>query len=183
MVVELVYRRPVAMVEVPNGLLPVDADGVLLPTDDFSPLDALGYLRIGEIKTSPSGQIGTRWGDTHVTGAAQIAAFLVGDWQKLKLYQVVPAARQTDATGTETDTYELYTPQRTRIDWGRPPGAEGGTEAKAAKKLERLRAYAAEHGGSLEDPTTPQRLDVRAASSLLVAPRPQIQSLPETPGQ
>jgi hypothetical protein len=182
--VELIYRRPVAMVEVPGSyLLPVDGEGVLLPTDDFSPVDAQGYLRIGEIKTSPAGPIGTRWGDTHVTGAAQIAAALLDDWQKLMLHQIVPAARQVDSAGAETDTYELYTPKRTRIDWGRPPGAEIGTEAKAAKKIERLRAYAAEHGGSLEDPTAPQRLDVRSSSSLIVAPRPPIQTLPEVPGQ
>ncbi len=204
--VEVVYRRPVAMVVIPrsrlvdaagillptedfspieakNYLFPVDAAGVLLPTEDFSKVDAQGYLKIGEIKTLPAGPVGTRWGDTYVTGAAQIAAALLDDWQNLKLFQIVPAARTVDAAGTETDTYELYTRKGTRVDWGRPPGAEVGTEAKAAKKLDRLKTYAGEHGGSLEDPVTPQRLDVRAASSLLVAPRPTIQSLPETPAE
>src|SRR5262249_34662295 len=88
--VEIVYRRPVAMVVRPGpGLLPVDAEGVVLPTEDFSPVEAQGYLRIAEITTSPAGQIGSRWGDLHVTGAAQIAAVLLDDWQKLKLYQIV----------------------------------------------------------------------------------------------
>ncbi len=65
--VELVFRRPAAMVEVPGpALLPVDAEGVVLPTDDFSPLDARKYPRIAEIKTSPVGPVGTRWGDTRV---------------------------------------------------------------------------------------------------------------------
>jgi hypothetical protein len=178
--VELVYRRPVAMVEVPGpSLLPVDGEGVLLPTADFSPTEALRYLRIAEITTSPQGPVGTRWGDTHVTGGAQIAAALLADWETLKLYQVVSAARQVDANGAESDTYELYTRERTRVDWGRPPGAETGTEAKAAQKIERLRSYAAQHGGSLEDPTAPQRLDVRSASSLIVAPRPPLETLPE----
>jgi hypothetical protein len=181
--VDLTFRRPVAMVVQTAGLLPVDVAGVLLPTDDFSPVDAQGYLRISEIKTSPPGLVGTRWNDTHVTGAAQIAAALLEDWQKLKLHQIVPAARQVDAAGTETDTYELYTPGRTCVetcvDWGRPPGAEVGTEAKASKKIERLRSYAAEHGGSIEDPKAPARLDVRSASSLTVTPRRPIQPLPE----
>ncbi|HEX4146734.1 MAG TPA: hypothetical protein VHY91_24770 [Pirellulales bacterium] len=178
--VELIYRRPVAMVEVPGpALLPVDADGVLLPTADFSPTEALHYLRIAEITTSPLGPVGTRWSDTHVAGAARIAAVLLEDWETLKLYQIVSAARQVDASGVESDTYELYTRERTRVDWGRPPGAETGTEAKAAQKVERLRNYAAQHGGSLEDPTGPQRLDVRSASSLTVAPRPPVQTLPE----
>ena len=98
--VELVYRRPVAMVVIPgSGLFPVDAAGVVLPTEDFSPVEAQGYLRIGEIKTVPAGPVGTRWGDTHVAGAAQIAEVLADDWQKLKLFQIVPAARQVDASG------------------------------------------------------------------------------------
>ena len=91
--VDLDYRRPVAMVEVPGpALLPVDGEGVLLPTADFSPQDARQYPRIAEIKTSPLGPVGTRWGDTHVTGGARIAAALLDDWQALKLHQVVPAA-------------------------------------------------------------------------------------------
>jgi hypothetical protein len=153
---------------------------VLLPTRDFSPTEALNYLRIAEIATSPLGPVGTRWGDTHVTGGAKIAAALLEDWEALKLYKIVSAARQVDAGGAESDTYELYTRERTRVDWGRPPGAETGTEAKAAQKIDRLRSYAAQHGGSLEDPAGPQRLDVRSASSLIVAPRPAIQTLPES---
>ena len=35
--VNLIYRRPVAMIEVFGGLLPVDSDAVLLPTEDFRP--------------------------------------------------------------------------------------------------------------------------------------------------
>ena len=179
--VDLIYRRPVAMVEIPGpALWPVDRDGVLLPTADFSPTEALNYLRIAEIGTSPLGPVGTRWGDTHVTGGAKIAAVLLDDWETLKLEKVVAATRQIDANGAESDSYELYTHERTRVDWGRPPGAESGTEAKAAQKIERLRQYADQHGGSLEDPVAPQRLDVRSASSLTVAPRPALQSLPES---
>jgi hypothetical protein len=178
--VELVYRRPVAMVVMPEGLFPVDRDGVLLPTADFSPQDARHYPRIAEIGTSPLGPIGTRWGDTHVSGGAQIAAALAEDWDTLKLYQVVPAASQSDVVGAGTDTYELCTREGTRVDWGHPPGAEVGGEARAVKKIERLRSYAAAHGGSLEDPAGPQRLDVRSSSSLTVVPRPPIQTLRET---
>ena len=178
--VELDYRRPVAMIVVAGPmLLPVDGEGVLLPTADFSPQEAQHYPRIAEIKTSALGPVGTRWGDTHVTGGAQIAAALLEDWEALKLHQVVPAARQVDSLGVESDTYELCTREGTRVDWGHPPGAEIANEAKAAKKIERLRSYAAQHGGSLEDPSGPQRLDVRSASSLLVAPRPPIQTLPD----
>ena len=48
--VVLSYRKPAAMVEVQDGAggLPVDAEGVLLPTKDFSAQDADEYPRIGE---------------------------------------------------------------------------------------------------------------------------------------
>ena len=71
--VVVTYRRPVAMVEVADGALPVDAEGVVLPTGDFKPGEADHYPRIGEIHTSPAGLIGSHWGDTAVTGAAEIA--------------------------------------------------------------------------------------------------------------
>ena len=82
------------MVVVPGpALLPVDGDGVLLPTADFSPQEAQHYPRIAEIKTSALGPVGTRWGDTHVTGGARIAAALLNDWESLKLFQIVPGER------------------------------------------------------------------------------------------
>jgi hypothetical protein len=183
--VELVYRRPVAMVEVPGpALLPVDAEGVVLPTEDFSPLDARHYPRIGEIKTSPSGPVGTRWGDTRVSGGALVAAAIAENWEPLALNHIVPSGRQGTAAGVrETDAYELYTKAGTRIDWGRPPGAEISGEAPAASKIASLVDYAAKHGGSLDDPKKPQRLDVRPLSGLIVAARPAIQALPKTPVQ
>src|SRR4029079_16323895 len=50
--VEVAYRRPVAMVEVTDGALPVDAEGVVLPTTDFKPGEADRYPRIGGGQTS-----------------------------------------------------------------------------------------------------------------------------------
>ena len=181
--VELVYRRPAAMVEVPGpALLPVDAEGVVLPTDDFSPLDARHYPRIAEIKTSPLGPVGTRWGDTRVSGAASVAAAVADQWERLGLHHIVPSGRQSGAPGgRETDAYELFTNAGTRIDWGRPPGAEISGEAMAAGKVAALLEYAQAHGGSLDDAGKPQRLDVRPVSGMLVAPRPAIQSLPRQP--
>ncbi|MCH5375901.1 MAG: hypothetical protein JJ992_18175, partial [Planctomycetes bacterium] len=49
-VVELTYRKPVAMVEVvinnQAGLLPIDGDAILLPTQDFTEEQTRDYLRI-----------------------------------------------------------------------------------------------------------------------------------------
>ena len=183
--VELIYRRPAAMVEVPGpALLPVDGEGFVLPTDDFSPLDARHYPRIAEIKTSPIGPVGTRWGDTRVSGAALVAAAIAEHWEPLGLNHIVPSGRPTTVPGgRETDAYELYTKAGTRIDWGRPPGAEIAGEATAASKITWLLEYAAKHGGSLDDPKKPQRLDVRPLSGLIAIARPAIQALPKEPAQ
>ena len=58
-VVELAYRRPVAMVEVTMndrpGLLPVDVNGVLLPPGDFSAEQARDYLRVSLADATPAG--------------------------------------------------------------------------------------------------------------------------------
>ena len=56
--VELVYRRPVCMVEVPGGLLPVDGEGILLPPGDFSPSEAAGYPRLTGVERGPTGGAG-----------------------------------------------------------------------------------------------------------------------------
>ncbi len=69
--VELVYRRPVAMVAVPGGLYPVDVDGVLLPTDDFTRADAQAYPRLAGVESTPLGMPGSAWGDTVVAGGAE----------------------------------------------------------------------------------------------------------------
>jgi hypothetical protein len=181
--VELIYRRPVAMVEVSGpALLPVDRDGFVLPTEDFSSLDAKHYPRISEIKTSPIGPVGTRWGDTRVTGAARVAAVLAEHWEPLALGQIVPSGRQTTAPGgRETDAYEVYTKAGTRIDWGRPPGAEVSGEATADHKIAALLEYAAKHGGTLDDAKNSHRIDVRPQGGLVVSSRPAIKSLPKQP--
>src|SRR5579871_6502357 len=44
--VDLVYRTPVAMIQGKQGMYPVDATGILLPTADFSTADAIRYPQI-----------------------------------------------------------------------------------------------------------------------------------------
>src|SRR5262245_44780333 len=71
-VAELKYRKPVAMVKVGEGLLPIDMTGVLLPADDFLPEDAKRYPLIENVKTIPHGAPGTGWGDPTIAGAAKL---------------------------------------------------------------------------------------------------------------
>ena len=72
--VELTYRKPVGMVEVRGGVLPVDSEGVLLPQGDFSPIEATRYPRLVGAEREPAGPPGRSWGDAAVVGGAEIAA-------------------------------------------------------------------------------------------------------------
>ena len=167
--VELVYRRPVCMVRTGGQLLPVDAEGILLPAGDFSPVEALRYPRLEEIRTVPLGTAGTRWGDARVFGGAQIAAAFGPAWGDLSLDRIVPS-KATAVGYADEPTFELYTRGGTRILWGRAPGMDLPGEVPAPEKVARLKRYKQEHG-TLEGINGPQKLDVRSLRSMQGAPR------------
>jgi hypothetical protein len=166
--VDLQYRRPVLMVEVPGGLLPVDVQGAWLPSGDFSPVEANGYPRLVGISSAPVGPVGTRWGDARVLGAAEIAAAIGPAWTSLDLQRIAATTASVTSAGEEY-TYEIATRRRSRILWGHSPGESNPGEVPAAEKLARLKQYAAEHGG-LDGPRGPQVLDVRGLRRLEVKP-------------
>lgn len=155
--VELVYRMPVLMVEVEGGLLPVDSRGVLLPSNDFSPVEAARYPRMEGIHSVPLGPVGSSWGDERVSGAAEIAAVLRTCWHPWKLDRIVPyeIARQ----GQQREfTYQLYTVQGTRILWGPAPSSNMAGEMPAAEKVALLKEYFNQRGSF--DTDGPQVLDI-----------------------
>ncbi len=158
--VELEYRRPVCMVEVRDELLPVDISGVLLPADDFSPVERSRYPRLVGVDTAPVGPAGESWGDERVAGGAEIAAALAEVWSQLNLQQIVPS--DPLVTGyAEEYTYRLRTAGGTEIFWGRAPSSDALGEPSAQDKVARLKHYATEHG-TLEGHDGPQRLDVHS---------------------
>ena len=53
--VDLVYRRPVCMVDQPGGATPVDVEGTVLPSEGFSPIEKKSYPRLSGVDTGPSG--------------------------------------------------------------------------------------------------------------------------------
>lgn len=172
--VELVYREPVCMVEVPGGLYPVDIESVVLPTGDFllnkhSRLEALRYPRVAQIGSLPVGPAGTRWGDPWVAGAARLAAVLRQDWEALGLARIVPATNAADEGSPANLAFDLHTTLGRTVRWGRPPGEEPAGEPPAEEKLDRLRRYAARYG-SLDQPPEVQVLDLRSPRDLVVRP-------------
>jgi hypothetical protein len=156
--VALEYRRPACVVEVPGDLLPVDAEGVLLPSGDFSPIERQSYACLTGIDTRPMRPVGQPWGDGRVLDGAQIAAAFGPAWQQLKLARIQPSAASLAA---REPTYELFSRAGTRIIWGLAPGTKVLGELAPAEKIARLQQYAAEHGG-LDTPARPATLDIRA---------------------
>ena len=177
--VDIVYRQPVCMVEMATGstveLLPIDAGGVLLPSEDFSPKQKESYPRLAGIDRRPIQPVGHPWGDARVFDGASIAAALLPVWQQLKLRRIQALE---PSPGTGGATFELITRAGTRIVWGSsvvgPGGGPGaptkcgaptkwvGGETTSAEKVARLVHYAEAHGGLYS--ATP--LDVRQMPQL-----------------
>jgi hypothetical protein len=169
--VELVYRQPVCMVEVPGGVLAVDAEGVLLPSEDFSPIEATRYPRLVGADQKPNSPPGRRWADAKVVGGAEIAAALGPVWEAMRLQRIVPlaatavAAMENGADPSDRRAREpifaLFTRAGTQITWGYAPGANMLGEPPAAEKVVRLQRYLAVHD-TLDGPQgQPQKVDVR----------------------
>jgi hypothetical protein len=174
--VDLVYRKPVCMVLVPNGprygRQPVDADGVLLPSTDFTSQQADRYPLLASVDRGPTVSPGTRWGDTRVVGGAEIAARLADVWQTMHLARIEPWADYpsaplppgVDAMAMPTNlgqhiepVFTLVTQGRSRIVWGHAPGAKIAGEPSADEKVAWLKRYFERH----DTLDSPQELDLR----------------------
>ncbi|MCE5268031.1 MAG: hypothetical protein LLG00_09110 [Planctomycetaceae bacterium] len=168
--IELAYRRPVCMVEVPGGLLPVDSEATLLPPGDFSPVEAAGYPRLKGVEHGPTAAPGGRWTDAKVLGGAEIAAAIGPAWSALGLQSIVPLAGDPTAAATARPEpirrtvepfFALLTRGGTRVLWGYAPGATATGELAAGEKLARLQRYVADHDTLEGRQGKPQELDVR----------------------
>lgn len=145
-IVELDYRQPVAAVEVTSqgqaGLLFVDAEGVLLPSEDFASNQGYDYPRIAVGQSSPAGY-GLPWGDEgdRVAGAARIAAAWGDRFRAAGLHRIVVAK----GPGGQA-VYELRTEGQTRVVWGSSPSREAAGEPPAEQKIAALLAHIADKG-------------------------------------
>jgi len=133
-VVEIVCREPAAMVAVKGGLLAVDAESVVLPSDDFSADIAAEYPRLTGIDSSPQGPEGSRWGDVVVEEGAAVASVIGPDWKALGLVECKPVI----TAGVRR--WELVGPDAKTIRFGSAPGHETAGEPSAALKAAALRA-------------------------------------------
>ncbi len=136
--VEIRCREPVAMVSVPGGLLAVDAEGIVLPSEDFTAESAARYPKITGIESGPRGAAGFAWGDPRVEEGAAIAAVIGPEWGPLGLVECRPSAFDRPPR-----PWELLGPGDRLIRFGSAPGQELAGEPTAAMKVARLRGLAA----------------------------------------
>lgn len=153
-VVEIRCREPVAMVRVKDGLFAVDAEGVVLPSEDFTPESAAAYPTIAHVGTTPVGTAGTRWGDGLVVEGAAVAAAVGPEWPRLGLRDLLPVGT---AHGVD---WRLVGADGRTIRFGSVPGREQPGEPAAATKLARLKDLAT-------------GADAPRSVDLTVAPAPQ----------
>jgi hypothetical protein len=157
--VELVYRRPVCMVEVTGSAFPVDAEGIVLPKDDIAPADARRLPRLAGVHTFPSGFVGMPWGDLRVVGGAEIAAALIDEWEALRLDRITVVEASTPGIVFELLPQSIEGKPAARIIWGHAPGSHE-KEAAPAEKIARLKRFLADRSQSVGS-ATPQQVDLR----------------------
>lgn len=169
-VIDLSYRRPVCMVELPAGYYPLDHAAILLPTTDFTSAEPRKYPLLVGITSPPLGPVGSRWDDPRVVGAASIAGTLADNWEKWKLKAIVPSAQANGGQQQDEFTYHLVTQAGTEIPWGHALGREVAPEPDAGKKIGRLLQHFAEHG-SLDPASSEDALDLRTNVVPIATPR------------
>ncbi len=146
--VEVSYRKPVAMVEVTGGLLPVDENATLLPPSEFSPDEAGSYLRISGITSSPLGPVGTPWGDPMVEIEAAVASRLDNVKMEYKLHGIC-GKLISSPQGADQLQIQLLTKEKTAFTWSVAAAPQLEDPALAAAKLKQL-AKLSKQFGSLD---------------------------------
>lgn len=146
--VDLLYRKPVALVEIgDDALFPVDDEGVLLDSRDFTgPNAELNYWRVSMPSPITNGLLaGYLWDDMRVNDSVLIANAWNGNQTETGLMRIVNRSQPT-RDRMRLQAYELWTLNGTIVIWGNPPGHEVSGEATAAEKIEAIRSYAVKNG-------------------------------------
>lgn len=157
--IEVRCREPVAMVGVPGGLLAVDAEGVVLPSADFTAESAAGFPRISGVTSSARGAEGSPWGDPVVEEGAAVAAAVGPDWKTLGLRECRPLTERGERR------WELVADDGRLVLFGSAPGREPAGEPTAAAKIARLRqTFKPRDETTDDDAGSKERLDLSLPS-------------------
>lgn len=158
--VEVLFRKPAAMIVLNQNLYPVDNEGILLPPEDFSVSDTRRYPIITGIQSTPEGSAGSPWGDLTVKGAAQLAEALGPYWKKLDLVSIEAPPRTAAKLSLDDLIYRLITTGGSEIVWGRSPKSQRRGELRVDQKIGKLEKYYRDYGG-FNRPHGPYEIDIR----------------------
>ncbi len=172
--VDLVYRQPIAMVffekqndanpsKVSKGFFPIDGEGTVLPTADFSSEDVWSYFMIIAEEARPAGDTGMPYGDVRITQALTLCQFLAKHRETYQL-QEIWVNHDSLASGPSPWSLTVITRDKTRaIVWGHAPQYEARGELPADEKLTRMLAWLKQPVSA--SPGEVHRIDLRTASS------------------
>lgn len=146
--VDLVYRQPLAMIQVPyqesesgkwkQGFYPVDQDGVVLPVSDFSQSQVFEFLLI-DIENIDRTPTGMAYADVRVHHALKLAQFLEVSGQRSELeIKWLRVTRDNDVSTGKPWLLQLQTGDNRMVVWGHTPGDEVGGENPPDRKLSDL---------------------------------------------
>lgn len=144
------YRAPIAMVycepirdETSGGgtkesFLPIDADGILLPTKDFSQSDIPEFILVyaNNIRASEHRRVGTPLGDSQIEEAVLLCRLLTPIRKEAKITSLYVYPSRDP--GRSKWKLEIATKGGPRIVWGSAPGIENFGEPSANTKAKRL---------------------------------------------
>ena len=183
--VDLVYRHPIALVElhsktVPGWnksprLIPVDRRGVIMPESlamQTAQPKIFLYHSDASQRRAPQHlkhiHRWTPWPDARVQDAAAIGEKLIGNWQSFGLSRIISWRLFSDADNA-TIPFELWTDEgenAATIVWGNAPGSELEGEAAWQQKLAALESYVQQHGALNK---LPERIiDLRSGQAIVV---------------
>ena len=159
-VVEVEFRRPVAMVQVKGGRIPIDGTGTLLPSEDFAVADVARYPTIRLVGAGNMAREGERFTEPGLIGAARVAELLASKWAQLELEAIELPKNRGSSVEPADIVLQLQSKSGSMILWGRAPGTDHPGELTPSQKLARLEKYMTEFGG-FDRPNGPYEIDIR----------------------
>ncbi|MEZ5942069.1 MAG: hypothetical protein R3C18_11800 [Planctomycetaceae bacterium] len=177
-IAHLKYREPAAFIQTDSGPVAVDANGVVLPLDDFSTSDYSRLPHVEGITSTPPQHAGEKWDDPVLQGSLMLAEALTPErdmhhhWQRFNLAAIVaPQVQHPQELLLHRLTYQLRTNGGSHIVWGHPPGGDD-LEPTVDQKIGRLDQYL-QRFGNFEQPRGPYQIDIRHFDAISLQPMPR----------
>ena len=146
--VDIVYRRPIAMVyydghanpsssNVKVGFFPVDEEGVVLPLADFDESQVRNYFVVIADGATPPSEVGMTYSDTRIKQTLLLCRLLDSARAELRLAGIT-VFRDDRMGGPSPWVMHINTSDNRLINWGHAPGSEAPGEPTAQEKFTNL---------------------------------------------